>query len=401
MIARIDPSLASAALVLETRQDAVTTLTLNRPERLNAIDAALGQALVDALQRASQDPTVRCVVLTGAGRGFCSGGDLNLLRDARERHATEELESLLRSGKQIVLAIATMPKPVLAAVDGAAAGAGCNLALACAPRIASDRAIFVQSFAKLGLFPDFGATYFLPRLLGPGRAAELLYTGETVGAIEAARLGLVSRVVPHDSLAEETAALAKNLAAAPPLVVRGIKQALSSDPRGGTGTGSRGRNSMANSVFQSKDSAKVHSGVLEACAALRGEQAGAIAGNAESCEKKENLKPAKRGKEKSAAHKSMCTLSRPRILEERGYGCAILGGMISKEFESHRRATIQNLTHSTVHRLAQDGQNPRTRPGSRALCGTNPSAAVVIARNRIGVASIWVPWRKIEVGRPE
>ena len=88
------------------------------------IDAALGQALVDALQRAAQDPAVRCVVLTGAGRGFCSGGDLNLLRDARERHATEELESLLRSGKQIVLAIATMPKPVLAAVNGAAAGAG-------------------------------------------------------------------------------------------------------------------------------------------------------------------------------------------------------------------------------------------------------------------------------------
>jgi 2-(1,2-epoxy-1,2-dihydrophenyl)acetyl-CoA isomerase len=230
MIARTDPAV-SAALVLETRQDAVTTLTLNRPERLNAIDAALGHALVDALQRAAQDPAVRCVVLTGAGRGFCSGGDLNLLRDARERHATGELESLLRSGKQIVLAIATMPKPVLAAVNGAAAGAGCNLALACAPRIASDRAIFVQSFARLGLFPDFGATYFLPRLLGSARAADLLYTGETISAADAARLGLVSRVVPHDTLAEEAAALAKSLAAAPPLVVRGIKQALFTDHR--------------------------------------------------------------------------------------------------------------------------------------------------------------------------
>jgi len=141
--------------------------------------------------------------------------------------------SLLRSGKQIVLAIATMPKPVLAAVNGAAAGAGCNLALACAPRIASDRAIFVQSFAKLGLFPDFGATYFLPRLLGSARAADLLYTGETISAADAARLGLVSRVVPHDTLAEEAAALAKSLAAAPPLVVRGIKQALFTDHRDG------------------------------------------------------------------------------------------------------------------------------------------------------------------------
>jgi 2-(1,2-epoxy-1,2-dihydrophenyl)acetyl-CoA isomerase len=222
---------ASTTPVLVARQNGVATLTLNRPERLNAINGALGHALVDALHRAAQDAEVRAVVLTGAGRGFCSGGDLGLLREAREHQAVQELEGLLRSGKQIILAIASMPKPVVAAVNGPAAGAGCNLALACGICIASDRATFTQSFAKLGLFPDFGATYILPRLVGPSRAAELLYTAETVDAAEAVRLGLVSRAVPHDRLADEAAAVATRLAAAPPLVLLGIKQALFTDDR--------------------------------------------------------------------------------------------------------------------------------------------------------------------------
>ncbi len=212
--------------VLCTRQNGVATITLNRPERLNAIDVALGRGLVDALNRAAQDPEVRAVVLTGAGRAFCSGGDLRLLRDASERKATADLEGLLRCGKQIILAITTMLKPVLAAVNGPAVAAGCNLALACEMRIASDRATFTQSFAKLGLFPDFGATYLLPRMVGPARAAELLYTGETINAADALAAGFASRVVPHDRLEAECAQVASRLAAAPPLVMRGIKQTL-------------------------------------------------------------------------------------------------------------------------------------------------------------------------------
>ena len=176
---------APAVPVLCARHNGVATITLNRPERLNAIDVALGRGLVEALNRAAQDPEVRAVVLTGAGRAFCSGGDLRLLRDARERKATGDLEGLLRCGKQIILAITTMLKPVLAAVNGPAVAAGCNLALACEMRIASDRATFTQSFARLGLFPDFGATYLLPRMVGPARAAELLYTGETINAADA------------------------------------------------------------------------------------------------------------------------------------------------------------------------------------------------------------------------
>jgi 2-(1,2-epoxy-1,2-dihydrophenyl)acetyl-CoA isomerase len=222
---------ASPSLVLIEHRDDVATLTLNRPQKLNALNGSLGRALVEALNHVAHDPMVRAVVLTGAGRGFCAGGDLNVLRDAQERGDESELEEVLRRGKQIVLALAGMPKPVLAAVNGPAAGAGCNLALACDLRIASDRASFTQSFAKIGLFPDMGATHLLPRLVGFGRAAEMLYMAETISAAEAFRMGIVSRVVQHDSLDEETAAIASRLAAAPALVVRGIKQLLLSEHR--------------------------------------------------------------------------------------------------------------------------------------------------------------------------
>ena len=134
-------------------------------------------------------------------------------------------------GKQMILAIATMHKPVLAAVNGPAAGAGANLALACTARIASENASFTQSFAKIGLFPDFGATYFLPRLVGRAFAAELLLTAATVAADEALSIGLVSHVVPQDRFEQETALLADRLAAAPPIVALGIKQTLCVDDR--------------------------------------------------------------------------------------------------------------------------------------------------------------------------
>jgi 2-(1,2-epoxy-1,2-dihydrophenyl)acetyl-CoA isomerase len=218
-------------LVLQSRRDAVSTITLNRPDRLNALNGALCQALLDALNGAANDGAVRVVVLTGAGRGFCAGGDIDVLRKAREREDVTEVEALLKLGKQIILAIATMRKPVIAAVNGPAAGAGANLALACTIRVASEQANFIQSFAKIGVFPDFGGTYFLPRLIGPALAMELVLTAETVLAADALRIGLVSRVVPSDRLEPEAALLADRLAAAPPIVVRGIKQALCLDDR--------------------------------------------------------------------------------------------------------------------------------------------------------------------------
>ncbi len=217
---------ASAALVLETREGGVATLTLNRPERLNALNVELSTALAESLARVAEDPDVRVIVLTGAGRAFCAGGDLGVIRDARDRGAGRELEPLLRAGMQIVVRMRTTPKPVIAAVNGPAAGAGMNLALACDIRIASEQSTFGQNFARVGLFPDYGGTYLLPRLVGASRAAEMFYTGEMIDAREAERLGLISRVVAADQLAAETRALAERIAQAPPLAVRAIKRVL-------------------------------------------------------------------------------------------------------------------------------------------------------------------------------
>src|SRR5271156_255743 len=164
---------AANQFVLEERAGAVLTLRLNRPEKLNALNVEMGRALVHALINAGENKEVRAVVVTGAGRAFCAGGDVEVLRELRKRNAANELQSLLVAGKEICLAIAAMPKPVVAAVNGPAAGGGMNLALACDMRIASDQAKFAESFAKLGLYPDFGGTYFLPRIVGMALAAEL------------------------------------------------------------------------------------------------------------------------------------------------------------------------------------------------------------------------------------
>lgn len=220
------PQPVSAPVLLESREGAVLTLTMNRPDKLNALSVDLTTALLDAFGRAAADAELRAVVLTGAGRAFCAGGDLALIADARRRNAGHELESLLRGGSQLALAICDTPVPVLAAVNGPAAGAGMNVALACDMRIASESASFGQNFAKVGLFPDFGGTYFLPRLAGPARAAEMFYTGDMISAAEAERIGVVNQVVPHDRLAEEARALAAKLAAAPPIAARAVKKVL-------------------------------------------------------------------------------------------------------------------------------------------------------------------------------
>jgi 2-(1,2-epoxy-1,2-dihydrophenyl)acetyl-CoA isomerase len=225
-------SATNNSLVLEERAGAVATLRMNRPERLNALNVELGRALVDALARVANDSSIRAVVLTGAGRGFCAGGDLALLHDVRKRNAGPELEKLLLAGKEICLTICDMPKPVVASVNGPAAGGGMNLALACDIRIASDQASFCEAFARLGLYPDFGGTYYLPRLVGIARAAELFYTAESLSAADALRLGIVSRVVPHDRLEAETRALAERLAAAPPVAVRSVKKSVVAGERG-------------------------------------------------------------------------------------------------------------------------------------------------------------------------
>jgi 2-(1,2-epoxy-1,2-dihydrophenyl)acetyl-CoA isomerase len=216
----------STSLVLESMQDGVALLVMNRPDRLNALNGELAVALSEALGRAAGNPSVYVVVLTGAGRAFCAGGDLGLIGKGRQSGNVAGLEPVLRAGMQIVLKMRTMPKPVIAAVNGAAAGAGMNVALAADIRIASEEASFGQNFAKVGLYPDYGGTFFLPELVGPAKAAEMFYTGDMIDARTAERLGLVNRTVPAAQLETEVRALALKIAQGPPIAIRAAKAAL-------------------------------------------------------------------------------------------------------------------------------------------------------------------------------
>ena len=220
------PAVQENLTVLEKRDGGVATLVMNRPDRLNAVNHELATALNQALERVSGDEAVRVVVVTGAGRAFCSGGDLTAIGKGHREKNTDQLQPILRSGMQMVLKMRTMPKPVIAAVHGPAAGAGMNIALAADIRIASDDAIFGQSFAKVGLFPDYGGTFFLPELVGPSVAAEMLYTGDMIDAQTALRLGVVNHVVPLAQLEAETNALAQKIAQGPPLAIRALKRTL-------------------------------------------------------------------------------------------------------------------------------------------------------------------------------
>jgi len=212
--------------VLEERSGGILTLRLNRPEKLNALDTETCRSLVHSLLRAADDKSVQVIMLAGAGRAFCAGGDLSRIREARNRRAVGEFQSILVSGKELCLAIATMPKLVVAAVNGPAAGAGMSIALACDLRIASERATFSHSFAQIGLYPDFGATFFLPRLVGLARASELFYTAETLTAHEACRIGIVYNVHPHEQFETEMRKLGEHLASGAPIAYRDVKRTM-------------------------------------------------------------------------------------------------------------------------------------------------------------------------------
>ena len=206
------------SLVLVTVTDGLATVTINRPEKLNALTRELCQELIAALRRVSSDPVVRVIIVTGAGRAFCAGADLTILGS--------DGDALVAGGKEIALLIRGAPQPVIAAVNGAAAGGGANLALACDYRLAADTATIGQVFARLGLGPDWGGSYFLPRLVGPSRALELLFSARMVPAAEALTLGLFDRVVPADRLTTEAQTLAAAWATFPALALRRAKEAI-------------------------------------------------------------------------------------------------------------------------------------------------------------------------------
>jgi 2-(1,2-epoxy-1,2-dihydrophenyl)acetyl-CoA isomerase len=213
--------------LLYDEQDGIVTLTLNRPERLNALGDTLRDDLHHAIIRASADSAVRVIILTGAGRGFCSGGDVKAMHEAKESMRGRPLVDRVAPGRdQTLLAMRNAPQPLIAAINGPAAGAGMNLALACDMRIASTTARFGETFVKRGLHVDWGGTYFLPQIVGMAKACELIFTGDLIDAAEALALGLVSQVVPPDELIPTVQKLAHKIAAGPPVAIRLAKRAL-------------------------------------------------------------------------------------------------------------------------------------------------------------------------------
>lgn len=211
-------------MLLTETTDGVLTITLNRPDVLNALTRQVLNELRDVLHAAERDAAIRCLVLTGAGRGFCSG--LDLTAGAQRAENLSVADGVRQNWNVVVKGIRAIEKPVIAALNGVAAGAGMSIALACDIRIASAAAWFMPGFVKIGLIPDSGGTIFLSMLVGYARAAELAFTGDRVDSTEAHRLGLVNHVVPADELMTRTYALANRLAASPTRAIGLTKRAF-------------------------------------------------------------------------------------------------------------------------------------------------------------------------------
>jgi len=204
----------------------VATITLNRPRALNALNAEMIAELLDAVGQASEDKEVKVVLITGAGRAFCFGADISEFRRTRDQPAAIPIGDLLSQVQKIIRLLAGMLKPTMAALNGFATGLGLDLALACDLRIAAERAKFGEAFISMGLVPDGGGTFFLPRLVGLAKAAELIFLGEPISSSEAERIGLINRVVPNQDLGKCSLDLAYKLAKGPSLAIGLAKEAI-------------------------------------------------------------------------------------------------------------------------------------------------------------------------------
>jgi 2-(1,2-epoxy-1,2-dihydrophenyl)acetyl-CoA isomerase len=202
--------------IIFEKEEGVGRFILNRPEAMNALNNKMREELISAIEETEKDIEIRVLVITGKGRAFCAGGDVKGM-GTQERPINPS---------QIILRLANLEKPVISAVNGVAAGGGCNLALAGDIILASDQARFIQSFVRIGLVPDWGGMYFLPRLVGMAKAKELMFTGEAIDAREAERIGLVSKVFPSEEFEGAMNGLAKKLAAGPPKSLSLIKKIL-------------------------------------------------------------------------------------------------------------------------------------------------------------------------------
>lgn len=222
--------------VLYSRAESVATITLNRDETRNSLSDEVIAGLLDALAKAEGDPSISCVILTGAGKGFSSGGNLRDIgaMTAEKGMSPLDIEAWYKTGIQrIPLLMEQLTVPVIAAVNGAAIGAGNDLATMCDMRIASSKAVFAESFLKVGIIPGDGGAWFLPRIVGYARAAEMLYTAEAIDAEKALAWGLVSQVVEPDALMDAARALAAKVVANPPIALRKGKEIMLSAQRMG------------------------------------------------------------------------------------------------------------------------------------------------------------------------
>jgi 2-(1,2-epoxy-1,2-dihydrophenyl)acetyl-CoA isomerase len=219
--------------LIETIEDGVATLTFNRPDRMNALSTPIMEGLLLGLPRLADDPAVRVVVLTGAGRAFCAGGDVKSMAEGGERRSPAEATAHLRSRMEVSRILHELPKLTIAMINGPAAGAGLAFALACDLRIAGASARLVTAFVRVGFSGDFGGSYFLTRLVGTAKARELYFTGRPVDAEEALSLGLVNRLVPDDQLATVTMELAQSLAHGPAIALSLMKRNMNCAESGG------------------------------------------------------------------------------------------------------------------------------------------------------------------------
>ncbi|MDE3074051.1 MAG: enoyl-CoA hydratase/isomerase family protein [Chloroflexota bacterium] len=211
---------------LFTREGPIATFTLNRPQRRNAFSDEMMAQWAAAIVEAQRDDRVRAVVVTGAGSAFCGGGDLEEILRWRSEDPITRKAHLWQSILRVPLSLKDLDKPIIAAVNGPAIGAGCDMALMCDIRIASEKAVFAESYVLVGLVPGDGGAFFLPRLVGLAKACELLFTGETISAVEAERIGLVNRVVPHEELLPKAYAMAERIASMPAVSVRLTKRLI-------------------------------------------------------------------------------------------------------------------------------------------------------------------------------
>jgi len=208
------------------KENSIGTITLNRPEKYNAFGGNMREEILEAVEDCCSDSDVRVIVITGAGKAFCAGGDVEEFVSGKTQALAQTVSNERHTMSKIVLAINAVEKPVIAAVNGVAAGGGCNMALSCDIRIASEKAKFAQVFTRRGAHPDWGGIHFLPRLVGYAKAAELIFAGDVIEAKEALELGMVNSLVSHDQLMPATYELAGKIAKNAPIPIAFAKRGL-------------------------------------------------------------------------------------------------------------------------------------------------------------------------------